>query len=58
MACWLQSQVAYDYFRDRFSVEANDPVAQDEQVRRNNSIPQSATGYVSDCTPACKSVYL
>lgn len=29
--------MAYDYVRDRFSVEANDSVPQDEQVQYNNT---------------------
>jgi hypothetical protein len=50
--------VAYDYFRDRFSVEANDPVQQDEQVRYKSMFsgcpgPSTAlcSGHSGSCTP-------
>ena len=48
-AACLQSQVAYDYFRDRFSVEANDPVQQDEQVLRQ-CCPDDTNTELFQCT--------
>ena len=41
--------MAYDYFRDRFSVEANDPVQQDEQVQSDNNALPSANLELFSC---------